>query len=398
MRPRHDPPTPPIIRCPYCNSEWFREAGVDMWKEQTEDDFQLARWGYPPDPGSTLNHLQPRIRVCLCGAPYPPTLGGACLGGRTPNVELSSLMKVFRELNSQLAWERDANGVLKECVLEEGVEKGEVVSAAARLRPLEVKALRQLRHQSPASVKGLRKPWKKIRREPETPNGRDEQVLALQEKGFTYRMAREIVDVIVRVCVEGLQRDKTLGTPLGWFKAVPAPPARQAVRFGKKVTLYKNNWRVRFTPDPALCAGGGALQAVPEVEKKRSKSMSDAVQCPECGSEWLMLAEFRRYQDWYSAYPGGEIDPVGRAVFPLPVCLCGHPLSPTKISQTSSVEGLRDFLAAVKAAQKHRDTVATIQDPDEVLEEVLERVATKPEVEQLLERIRQLEAKGSIKK
>jgi hypothetical protein len=131
-------------------------------------------------------------------------------------------MKVFRELNSQLAWERDANGVLKECVLEEGVEKGEVVSAAARLRPLEVKALRQLRHQSPASVKGLRKPWKKIRREPEAPNGRDEQVLALQEKGFTYRMAREIVDVIVRVCVEGLQRDKTLGTPLGWFKAVPA--------------------------------------------------------------------------------------------------------------------------------------------------------------------------------
>jgi hypothetical protein len=140
-------------------------------------------------------------------------------------MELSSLMKVFRELNSQLAWERDANGVLQECVLEEGVEKGEVVSAAARLRPLEVKALRQLRHQSPASVKGLRKPWKKIRREPEAPNGRDEQVLALQEKGFTYRMAREIVDVIVRVCVEGLQRDKTLGTPLGWFKAVPAPPA-----------------------------------------------------------------------------------------------------------------------------------------------------------------------------
>src|ERR1035438_640597 len=56
MRPRHDPPTPPIIRCPYCNSEWFREAAVDMWKEQTEDDFQLARWGHPPDPGNTLNH------------------------------------------------------------------------------------------------------------------------------------------------------------------------------------------------------------------------------------------------------------------------------------------------------------------------------------------------------
>jgi hypothetical protein len=39
-------------------------------------------------------------------------------------VELSSLMKVFRKLNSQLAWERDANGVLQGCVLEEGAEKG----------------------------------------------------------------------------------------------------------------------------------------------------------------------------------------------------------------------------------------------------------------------------------
>jgi DNA-directed RNA polymerase subunit RPC12/RpoP len=387
MRPRHDPPTPPIIRCPYCNSEWFREAGVDMWKEQTEDDFQLARWGYPPDPWNALNHLQPRIRVCLCGAPYRPTLGGASLGGWTPNEELSSLMEVFRKLNSQIAWERDANGVLQECVLEEGVEKGELVSAAARLRALEVKALRR---QSPAAVKGLRKPWKKIRREPEVRHGRDEQVLALQEKGFTYRMAREIVDVIVRVCVEGLQRDKTLGTPLGWFKAVPAPPARQAVRFGKKVTLYKNNWRVRFTQDPALCAGGGALPEVPEVEKKRSKSMSDAVQCPECGSEWLMMGEFQRYQEAYSAYPGGEIIPVDLAVFRLPVCLCGHPRLPLKVSQTSSVEGLRDFLAAVKMAQKHRDTVATIQDADEVLE----MVATKAEVEQLRERIRELEAAG----
>ena len=80
-------------------------------------------------------------------------------------------------------------------------------------------------------------------------------------------------------------------------------------------------------------------------------------------------------------------------------CACAGIRSPPPRSvKHSSVEGLRDFLAAVKMAQKHRDTVATIQDPDEVLEEVLERVATKPEVEQLLERIRQLEAKGSIKK
>jgi hypothetical protein len=76
------------------------------------------------------------------------------------------------------------------------------------------------------------------------------------------------------------------------------------------------------------------------------------------------------------------------------VCLCGHPRSPSKVSQASSVEGLRDFLAAVKMAQEHRDTVAAIQDPDEVLE----KVATKEEMEQLQERIRQLEGKDSNKK
>ena len=116
--------------------------------------------------------------------------------------------------------------------------------------------------------------------------------------------------------------------------------------------------------------------------------MSDAAQCPECGSEWLMMGEFRRYQDTYSAYPGGEIVPVGRAVFPLTVCLCGHPRSPSKVSQTSSVDGLRDFLAAVKMAQDHRATAAAIQDPHEVLA----MVATKAELEQLKERIRMLEA------
>jgi hypothetical protein len=360
---------------------------VDMRKEQTEGDFQLARWGHPEDARNTLSHLQPRIRVCLCGAPFPLKLGGSSLGGRTPNVELSSLMKIFRKLNSDFEWERDANGQLKECVLEEGAEKGELVSAAARLRQIEVKVLRRLRRQSPASVNGLRKPWKKIRREPEVRHGRDEQVVALQKKGFTYRMAREIVDAIVKACVEGLQRDKELGTPLGWFQAVPAPAVRQAVRFGKEVTLYKKSRRVKFTPDPALCAGG----ALPEVEKRR-KSMSDAVQCPECGSEWLMLAEFRRYLEAYSAYPGGEIVPVEQPAFRLAVCLCGHPRSPSKVRRAASVDGLLDFLAAVQTAQEHRASVA-IQDPHEVLE----MVATKAELEQLQERIRELLKAEDIK-
>jgi hypothetical protein len=53
---------------------------------------------------------------------------------------------------------------------------------------------------------------------------------------------------------------------------------------------------------------------------------------------------------------------------------------------------LRDFLAAVRAAQEHR-AAATIQD----LDEVLAMVATKAEVEQLQERIRELLKAEGIK-
>jgi len=99
--------------------------------------------------------------------------------------------------------------------------------------------------------------------------------------------------------------------------------------------------------------------------------MDDTVRCPKCGSEWLMQGEFRRYREAYSAYPGGEIDPVDGAVFRLAVCLCGHPLLPSRVRRTAA-DGLMDFVAAVQAAQEYR-------------------AAATAEVEQLRERIREVE-------
>ena len=344
IRSDRDPPKLPFIRCSRCGSMWFREVGVNIIKAQTAADFQLVWWDCLPDVGKRLNYIQARIRVCLCGAPFPPALGGGFLGGRTANMEMSSLMQVF--------------GVLKGSL--------QLVSEAARLRQIEGQVLRRLRRQSPELVKGLRKPWKPIGREPEAPHGRDKQVLALQQKGFKYRMARLIVDAIMQACVEGLKRDERLETPLGLFQVVLAPAARQAVRFGKQVTLYRNKRRVKFTVDKAIRAD----RALPEVNK-RSKSMDDTVRCPKCGSEWLMQGEFRRYREAYSAYPGGEIDPVDGAVFRLAVCLCGHPLLPSRVRRTAA-DGLMDFVAAVQAAQEYR-------------------AAATAEVEQLRERIREVE-------
>ena len=85
-----------------------------------------------------------------------------------------------------------------------------------------------------------------------------------------------------------------------------------------------------------------------------------------------MQGEFRRYREAYSAYPGGEIDPVDGAVFRLAVCLCGHPLLPSMVRRTAAADGLMDFLGAVQAAQEYR-------------------AAATAEVEQLRQRIREVE-------
>jgi hypothetical protein len=70
-------------QCAVCGSTWFSEETYNQYQANT----------YGSSPGSDLQALSPMpmiIKVCLCGMPQRPNLGGAVHGGRTPNENLAS--------------------------------------------------------------------------------------------------------------------------------------------------------------------------------------------------------------------------------------------------------------------------------------------------------------------
>ena len=73
------------VECPRCKGTWFRE-----------EMFQQYNAGiYSSTPGGDLQPISvtpQTIRVCLCGEPISPNLGGT-RGGRTGNTELSSFLE-----------------------------------------------------------------------------------------------------------------------------------------------------------------------------------------------------------------------------------------------------------------------------------------------------------------
>jgi nucleoid DNA-binding protein len=60
---------------------------------------------------------------------------------------------------------------------------------------------------------------------------------ALQEKGFTYREAREIVKTVINSLTIALKTGRTIDTPLGKMTRVEPKPKR-AYRFGKIVKTH----------------------------------------------------------------------------------------------------------------------------------------------------------------
>jgi hypothetical protein len=168
-------------------------------------------------------------------------------------------------------------------------------------------------------VVGARKPWKEINRkvEAKTVLGRDNLVLALQEKGFTYRMARELVKVILEECLVELRKTYKLETPFGVLrieKKNPKPKQRKHRAFGYLVTTYKKFLRVRFQPAADLTIravddddAGGEAEEEKEEEKdkemarKKQEQEAETVTCPRCKSTWMMEAEFRQYVEAYGS-------------------------------------------------------------------------------------------------
>ena len=82
-------------KCEHCGSTWFCELTFNQYSADA----------YSAAPGGDIQpiSLMPMpIRVCLCGMPLAPNLGGASLGGRTPNENVSSFNGSLRVAASKI--------------------------------------------------------------------------------------------------------------------------------------------------------------------------------------------------------------------------------------------------------------------------------------------------------
>jgi nucleoid DNA-binding protein len=71
-------------------------------------------------------------------------------------------------------------------------------------------------------------------------------VVALQERGFSFRQARKLVQVIWQVITDALRRGESVETPLGIFRVVSSPPLQTRFRRGRLQTLFRNRRRILF--------------------------------------------------------------------------------------------------------------------------------------------------------
>lgn len=70
------------VSCPECGSTWFYEVTFQQYSKST----------YSSSPGGdlkTISVMPQQLRMCACGSPITPNIGGT-RGGRTPNGELAS--------------------------------------------------------------------------------------------------------------------------------------------------------------------------------------------------------------------------------------------------------------------------------------------------------------------
>ena len=183
--------------------------------------------------------------VCLCGTPVLPKLEGI-RGGRTVNVELDQFHQSLDRVQDVLA-SRHREAV-KQKALEDTVPRQSVAVFHTALAGVE-RTLGRMQARITSKGKAVRgRTWQVPRRQaPGKSLGRDHLALELQKRGFTFRQAGEVVDVIWESIKKALQRGEAVETPLGRFEVKERPEPRKRWRWGKLQRLYRQRKKVVFT-------------------------------------------------------------------------------------------------------------------------------------------------------
>jgi hypothetical protein len=112
------------------------------------------------------------------------------------------------------------------------------------------------------------------------------------------------------------------------------------------------------------------------------------LRCEKCGSTHFVETDFKQYLPQYSSAPGGDINSLADKPVKVLVCLCGRPVLPGRLRRdVHSVDENKSFQKSFEAARQFRERMS----PEAVLRRIAEPYASKPQHDELAERIAHME-------
>jgi len=231
-------PTAPFNgRFAACDGYWREADFYGFLREEC-----VGIWECWPELIGLATRMIMTIRVCLCGTPFWPTLGGV-RGGHTPNAELHRLME-------SSSWAR--NVMTDEHALIAGSAPSPVSLEAMERRLVDLQRAWGRRNRS-----GPGRYWELPTRRPESGGDgtltRDGIALQLQQRGLTFAQAHKVVSTLLQVIMERVAAgEKVTADQLGTFYLKEQPKTQHRFRLNKFQTLFKGAHRMSFRPAKAL--------------------------------------------------------------------------------------------------------------------------------------------------
>ena len=236
--PKEQKHFPPQI-CPACGSTWFRKSGIEQYSAA----------------GVVISRVHMEVLVCLCGAPLTPERGGM-----PRNATVARELAAFFESLGQAAahigecHNREAVAAMVAAKLMRREKQEKVAAEASRLEREIGRGLARADKRKPARGRHWRMPTRKPATQDRNMLVRDTLVLALQEHGFRFRQARQIVSCLLEAITSALRRGEEVETPIGTFTPTDAPPQQERRRvvpgdpwrIRRRQVLFRSRKRIKF--------------------------------------------------------------------------------------------------------------------------------------------------------
>jgi nucleoid DNA-binding protein len=378
----------PLATCGACGSTWFRASDFYAFKPE---QFLGPFWkGWPLLVGQ--DSMAPMtILICLCGTPLDPSIGGL-QGGHTPLRELSEFLESLGRAKEQLRQLRDGSAVIR-LAEEQFIQNPALQEVERRLKTLQLEIGRRMRggqgrHPEPPTRSSSAK---------EGTLTKDDLVLELQNKGYSFSESRKLVKLILKIMKASLRRgEEVMVPPLGTFTVKMNPPTQVRVRQGWIQTMNRYPRSVKFKPTADLVAlvnmarsrGKQVQQKATSAEKANPMHPTNKrLSCDKCGSTSFTDVFFRQWHNFPSSMPGGGLSPVANQdAMPVLICMCGNLIPPGHLRQ--QVPGhLRSLRESFNAAMGYRARCH----PQYTVNQLNSEFADKQQHAALLERIAVLE-------